>query len=455
MTQTQSPILDSIRNQFNYGPYPHHPIDAISKDDLNLMYVHSMVTPYYLRHRKVPKMDSMTILDAGCGSGFKALCLAHANPGAKIVGIDISEKSIDLCHKRFAYHGLENAEFHVLGIEEVAQLGMQFDYINCDEVLYLLPELTVGLSALQSVLKPHGFIRSNLHSMLQRQPLFRGQEIFRMMGLMEGNPEDDEIRMTAEVLISMKKNVELRSRISPRHFDDIDEALDKGNISKIKEFILRNLLLQGDRGFTVPQLFEALRQSNLGFVSMVDWRKWDVLDLLVDVDELPVLLAMSLADALPEERLRLYELMNPTHRLLDFWCGHPNENTDNQPPHHLLDQVDWTENAMVHLHPVLQHELIRTALINSATTDSACNLSEHFDCTTPIGTTFSTESTVSGTLLPLLDQPQTIGQLADRYLSIRPVDPATLMPFSREIAVERIQITLKQLEKATYVLIEE
>jgi 2-polyprenyl-3-methyl-5-hydroxy-6-metoxy-1,4-benzoquinol methylase len=451
MTQTQQPTiaLDSIRDQFNYGPYPQHPIDATAKNDLNMMYIHSMATPYYLRHRKVLKMDGITILDAGCGTGFRALCLAHANPGAKIVGIDISEKSIDLCHKRFAHHGLD-AEFHVLGIEEVAQLNMQFDYINCDEVLYLFPEPAVGLSALQSVLKPHGFIRSNLHSELQRQPLFRGQEIFRMLGLMEGNPEDDEIRMAAEVMASMKENVELRTRIPPKYSDAVDK-----DISEIKQFFLMNLLFQGDRGFTVPQLFDALRKSNLGFVSLVDWRKWDVLDLLVDVDELPVLLAMSLADALPEERLRLYELMNPTHRLLDFWCGHPNESTDHQPPHHLLEEVDWTENAVVHLHPVLQHELIRTALIDSATTDSACNLSEHFDCTTPIGTTFSTESTVSGTLLPLLDQPQTIGQLADRYLSIRPVDPATLMPFSRQVALERIQITLKQMEKATYVLIEE
>jgi SAM-dependent methyltransferase len=450
MTQTQQPTipLDSIREQFNYGPYPQQAIDATAQDDLNLMYLHSVVTPYYLRYRKVLKSDGLTILDAGCGTGFKALCLAQANPGAKVVGIDISEKSIDLCHKRFAYHALTNAEFHVLGIEEVAQLNMQFDYINCDEVLYLFPEPAVGLSALQSVLKPNGFIRANLHSALQRQPLFRGQEIFRMMGLMDGNPEDNEIRIAAEVMASMQEHVELRTRTAL-----YCDAVDK-DISEIKELFLMNLLFQGDRGFTVPQLFDALRKSNLGFVSMINWCKWDVLDLLVDVDELPILLAMSLAEALPEERLRFYELMNPIHRLLDFWCGHPKENTDSQPPHHLLDEVDWPETAIVHLHPVLQHELIRSGLSDSAQTDSVCQLSEHFDHTTQPGMTFSIESTMSGTLLPLLDQPQTIGQLADRYLKIRPVDPATLMPLAREVTLERIRITLRQLEKAAYVLIE-
>jgi hypothetical protein len=141
--------------------------------------------------------------------------------------------------------------------------------------------------------------------------------------------------------------------------------------------------------------------------------------------------------------------------LLDFWCGHPHEQTDHQAPHHLREELDWAETAMVYLHPVLQHHLIRVSLNDSAQTDSACDLSKHFNYTNQPGTSFNIESTMSGTLMPLLEASQTIGQLADRYLRIRPVDPATLLPLSREVALERIQITLKQLEKATYVLIED
>ena len=90
-------------------------------------------------YQKVLNAEGKLILDAGCGSGLQALVLALANPGAKIIGVDLSEKSIEVARQRFAYHNLDNAEFHALSLDEIESLGYQFDYINCDEVLYLLP----------------------------------------------------------------------------------------------------------------------------------------------------------------------------------------------------------------------------------------------------------------------------------------------------------------------------
>jgi len=57
----------------------------------------------------------------------------------------------------------DNTEFHVISIEELPQLGLSFDYINCDEVLYFFPDPSVGLQAMKSVLQPDGIIRTNLH----------------------------------------------------------------------------------------------------------------------------------------------------------------------------------------------------------------------------------------------------------------------------------------------------
>jgi len=84
------------------------------------------------------------------------LVLAEANPGAKIIGIDLSEKSIKLAQQRVQYHGVENVEFHSILLEDLPKLGMEFDYINCDDVLYLLPDTVAGLQAMRSVLKPDG-----------------------------------------------------------------------------------------------------------------------------------------------------------------------------------------------------------------------------------------------------------------------------------------------------------
>jgi ubiquinone/menaquinone biosynthesis C-methylase UbiE len=211
MISPASNLLDKIRQQFDAYPYPKIPLDKSPKDDINFLYIHNLVTPYYFRNQKVIETKGKVILDAGCGTGYKSLILAEANPGAKIVGIDISEESVKLARKRLEHHGFDNAEFHVLPIEELPELDYQFDYINCDELLYLFPDLTVALQSMKSVLKPDGIIRGNLHSSIQRFNFFRAQKVFTMMGLMDENPEDLEIEIVVETMKALKDNVQLKA----------------------------------------------------------------------------------------------------------------------------------------------------------------------------------------------------------------------------------------------------
>jgi SAM-dependent methyltransferase len=444
MDVSTAELKERIRQQFDFGPYMPHPLEQTAKDELNLLYAHSMVTPYYLRDHRVFDTKNAVILDAGCGTGYKALTLSLANPGAKVIGIDLSARSIEMAQQRFQYHRLENAEFHAIGIEEIEHLGLQFDYINCDEVLYLFPEPEVGLNALRQVLKPHGIIRGNLHSLLQRGGYFRAQETFRMLGLMDGNPEDFEIQMVMDILGSLHDDTNLKRYMPKTDSPKMNE--------EVRESVLMNLLFQGDRGFTIPDLFHALRSSDMELVEMVNWRQWEVLDLFQDPENLPGLIAMSLPEASAEECLRLYELLHPQHRLLDFWCAHPGVEKISLP---LADEESaHLTNALVHIHPVLQHDKIRALLSTSAQSDQPCRINDQFDYTFKKGEEWVFESTIAGTLLPLLDGPQTILALADRYLKVRPVDPATLEPFDRQTALERVTITLKQLEVSAFVLIE-
>ena len=204
MNYQESELQAKIRQQFDVVTYPRTPVEKSPKDDYELLFIHNLVTPYYLRNQKVIETEGKVILDAGCGSGYKALVLAEANPGAKIVGIDISEKSVELARQRLQYHGFNNSEFHVLPIEELPSLGLEFDYINNDEVLYLFPDIVVGLQAMKSVLKPDGIIRTNLHSSLQRHYYFRAQEMFQMMGLMNENPGEIEMEIARETLDTLK-----------------------------------------------------------------------------------------------------------------------------------------------------------------------------------------------------------------------------------------------------------
>lgn len=118
-------LLEKIRQQFDSAPYPRTPLEQSPKTDYELLFIHNLATCYYLKYQKVINTEGKIILDAGCGTGYKSLVLAEANPGAKIVGIDISEQSIELARQRLKFHGFDNAEFHVLPIENLPQLGYE------------------------------------------------------------------------------------------------------------------------------------------------------------------------------------------------------------------------------------------------------------------------------------------------------------------------------------------
>jgi len=433
-------LLEKIRQQFDSAPYPNIPLDASPKENYDLLFTHSLVTPYYLRHQKFIPTEGKLILDAGCGTGSKSLALAIANPGAKIIGIDLSEQSIDLAQKRLRYHQIENAEFHVLAIEDLPKLGLQFDYINCDEVLYLFPSIANALRAMKSVLTPRGIIRGNLHSALQRAGHFRAQQLFSLMGLMDSNPEDLEIEIAIDTMRALKDDVDVKRRTYHSNYEGKDK----------KQIVLMNYLFQGDKGYTIPEMFAALREAGLDFISMVNWRKWELLDLFKDSNDLPAFWAMSLPELSVEDRLRVFELIQPIHRLLDFWCTTPDATSPVTPLTEWTD-ADW-EKATIYLHPVLQTERFKEGLLEAITDLSPFNIGRYLPNTA--GTSIELEIVrTAACLLPLWDGGQRIHTLVERYCQLRPCNLITLKATTRDEAFAQVREFLTHLEVFMYVLV--
>jgi len=434
--------LEKIRQQFDHSPYPRVALEASPKQEYETLYVHSLVTSYYLKQRRVVETEGKLILDAGCGSGYKSLILAEANPGTKIVGIDLSEKSVELAEKRLKHHGFNNVVFHAMSIDDLPQLNLQFDYINCDEVLYLLPDPLAGLQAMKAVLKPDGIIRTNLHNAYQRSTFHRAQNLFKLMGLMDDTPQEMEEEAVIETMKSLKPGVLLRREAWGSEYNgDMTE-------DRRKELLYSNHLLMGDKGFTIPDMFELLHQSELELVSMVNWRQWDVADLFQKPDDLPALWAMGLGSATIEEKLRLYELLNPVHRLIDFWCGHPGEPAETI---ETWSDTDW-QGAIVHLHPQLRIEAVKEKLLDCINRMSPFEISSFVKL--PALLPIHLESTLAACLLPLWESPQPIYALAKRFLQLRPVNPATLEPLTDTDAFKQVKQLLSLMEPFLYVLIE-
>ena len=442
MTEQSAELFEKIRQQFDSAPYPSIPLEQNPKDAHDLLYIHNLVTSHYLRNQALISTGDKVILDAGCGTGFKSLVLAEANPGAKIVGIDLSKEAVDLAKQRLQFYGFENTEFIVAPIEALPTLGMEFDYINCDDVLYLLPDIAKGLQAMKAALKPEGIIRGNLHSATQRVDYFRAQQVFKLMGLMDSNPEDMEIEIARETFGALEDWVNLKIKVWQ------DPARRKTVESK--EWVLMNYLFQGDRGYTIADLFAALQSAELEFTSMVNWRDWEILDLFKDADDLPVFWAMSLPEVPTEQRLQLFELLHPISRLLDFWCGHPEQGNSFVPVGDWSEE-DW-QTATVHLHPQLQNSKLREDLVQSVENHQPFTLSGYLPGMA--NTAVTLESSVAATLLPLWDEHQTVAAMIERSRQIQPLNPMTLEPRTSTAILNDLMKLLTRLEVFLYVLLE-
>ncbi|MEG4235552.1 class I SAM-dependent methyltransferase [Microcoleus sp. Pol11C3] len=430
-------LIENIRQQFNNTPYPRIPLEQSPKDNSELLYLHNLVTAYYFRNRKVINTEGKVILDAGCGTGYKSLVLALANPGAKIVGIDLSEESVKLAEQRLQYHGVANAEFYALKIEDLPSLGLEFDYINADEVLYLLPDAVAGLQAMKSVLAPDGIIRTNLHSSNGRAGVFRAQAAFKAMGLMNGSPGELEVEIVRETMEALQDEVGLKAFTWKA--DRADDA-----------WIMVNYLFVGDKGCSIPEVFAMLRGADLEFISMVAWRRWELMDLFKDPDDLPPFLAMSLPEASVEERLHLFDLLHPLHRLFDFWCGNPDRTQA------FVPVAEWTEaqwrEARVHLHPQLRTSQVREDLMNCIDSQTPFEISRYI--IVPTLAPVAINSTIAACLLPLWDGPQSAVSLVEKWLQIRSEQAVNLQPAAQETAFEEVKELLIRVEVFLYVLLE-
>jgi ubiquinone/menaquinone biosynthesis C-methylase UbiE len=437
MNSQKATSLEKIRQQFDTAPYPTIPLERSPKEDIHTLYTHDLTTSHYVRNQRVLNPNDKLILDAGCGSGYKSLVLAEANPGAKIIGVDLSVESIKLAEQRLTFHGFENFQFHALTIDELPTLGLEFDYINCDEVLYLLPDPVAGLQAMKSVLKPDGIIRANFHDRLQRSIYYQAQEFFRLMGLMESSSARDELAAVRTLMKALKDGVMIKART----WGAIHETDD--------ERVLVNHLLRGDKGVTIPEFFAILKAANLEFISMVNWWQWDLTELFADFSDLPLSIGLTFAEKNIEEQLHIFELLHAQHRLLDLWCGHPNAA---QPYTHISEWTDqqWHQ-ATVYLLPQLKIDSFKKALIDCITESRLFEISGFLQKTNhPI----HVDNVLASCLLLLQESPQTIADLARHWKQLRPIHFITFQPTTDAEAFELIKQRFTELEAQGYVLLE-
>jgi SAM-dependent methyltransferase len=121
--------------------------------------------------RIIGSVEGSSILDAGCGNGY--LCRLLAKRGAKPVGVDISERFIEIAKQKEAKKPLGIA-YHVGSLSNLFMLQDEaFDLVISNLVLMDVRHLAKAIKELHRILKKEGkLIFSIMHPCFSSPPVY-------------------------------------------------------------------------------------------------------------------------------------------------------------------------------------------------------------------------------------------------------------------------------------------
>ena len=191
----------------------------------------------------------LDILIAGCGTN-QASVFAFMNPDAKVVAVDISQPSLD--HQQYLKdkHGLFNLDLHLLPIEELPSLGLDFDLIVSTGVLHHMADPQVGMNAVASCLRPDGAVAIMLYAKYGRAGLELLQSFFRDLGLGQNESSIATVRETLSLL-------------SPDHL--VQPYLKMARNMQSDAVLVDTFLHGRERSYTVGDCIELVTTAGLVF----------------------------------------------------------------------------------------------------------------------------------------------------------------------------------------------
>lgn len=207
------------------------------------VYAHRIYWP----DREYP--PGLDILVAGCGAN-QAASFAFTNPSAKVVGIDISQPSLD--HEQYLKdkHDLQNLELHLLPIEEVSALGLDFDLVVCIGVLHHLADPAAGMQALAGCLRPDGVASVMLYGKYGRVGVDLLASVFHDVGL---GQDDSSLQVVRKTISLLPADHPVRSYL--KNSSDLEADTS----------VVDTFLHGRQRGYTVEECIDLVTSAGLVF----------------------------------------------------------------------------------------------------------------------------------------------------------------------------------------------
>ena len=192
---------------------------------------------------RIGNIDPISIFSLrGCGTN-QAAFFAFTNPAARVVAVDPRQSSLD--HQQYLKdkHGLWNLELHLLPVEEVPTLGLDFDLIVSTGVLHRLTDPLAGFEALKGCLRPDGVLGVMLYAKYGRIGVELLESVFRDLEL---GQDDASIQIVKDTI----------SLAAPDH--PVQSYLKLAPDVPSSDTALVNTFLHGhDRSYTVDECVDA------------------------------------------------------------------------------------------------------------------------------------------------------------------------------------------------------
>jgi SAM-dependent methyltransferase len=326
----------AVQGLYNTYPFPPEPFLDEPPPGYNWRW-HWTAAHNFCCHRK-PDRSDVRILDAGCGTGVGTEYLIALNPTANIVGIDLSEKALEIARERCQRSGVAKAHrgsiaFHHLPIESAATLEGEFDLINCVGVLHHMSDPIKGIRSLAQKLAPGGLFHIFVYARWGRWEIHLMQ---RAISLLQGSRRGDYrdgVFVGRQIFAALPDDNRLRKREKERW------SLENHRDESFADMYVHPREVDYD----IETLFELIDASGLAFLGFSNPSCWQIDRLLGQSPEL-----MERAEKLGErERYRLIESLDPEISHFEFFLA--------RPP---LTQADWREDAILEraiaeVHPCL------------------------------------------------------------------------------------------------------
>lgn len=163
---TDTPLIEEVRGFWNRRPcnIRHSKHEVGSREYFDAVeQKRYFVEPHIRTLAQFERWKGKKVLEIGCGIGTDSINFARA--GADLTVIDLSEKSLELCKKRFETHGLK-ADFILGNAEELSRyLAPQiFDLVYSCGVIHHTPHPENVLRELRSYLREDSELRLMLYA---------------------------------------------------------------------------------------------------------------------------------------------------------------------------------------------------------------------------------------------------------------------------------------------------